>query len=804
MRTVSFSIVVAIIFSAFGLSIQAGGSVLEIISGINDTEPVRSNMLRLEAQVLADSDDSSCDPEKMREFILDETQNPAARIFAQELFETRFPESSASLDPVMLESPNPELRYPVIARLLEKADKLKEKNELEKASVIYHALLFRAGSLEQTNRIANSLSGIEKERPLSGFGIDFNQARDCGYLIEWKVSIPYENSDGNGIDEKYPPEEFGAAEEGGSEWKTLEADKPDGKLDLEPFADGKTNFSIYARHILDSPETKKVSIRYSTQKTGKVWLNGVEIGRFPINDDGGDVPDKYEMTAELKPGRNVLLVKNSRYTEPVEAVPHGSNDTPRGTNAANTTERAAPGGPPRGGPGGGRSGWPFQIRICDETGVPLILAETAKKPPIPDSLFEKDDPEPENQNFQNDKSPLGKEVSGLDFTQFRTERHNPVFKDVPCLENVLENGPKWKVPIKGNSASSPIIVGDRVIVTSADGPGESRLHTSAFDLGSGRKLWERTIKATGSLLCYRPFSSLAAHTPASDGKRIIAMFSGNDLLCFDLEGKLLWYRPLGLENPDVIVSVGMAASPLILDGKVIVQCQSNTRSFAEALNIETSETIWKTERPKGQGWSSPTVFIRKDGSKLLVFQDRTGCFIHDPADGKMLGNYEVKCGLTCSPLCTSDTVYFASNGLTAMRFDVSDSSPEVLWSETKIAAGSASIAIDDGKLYIIKSPGILLCADAKSGEMIWQIRVPGSFYASPVVLGNHLFAVNQQGIAYHVLLGEEKGKVLEEIEIGEDVLGSPVVSEKAILIRSKTALIRFDLSPPRENLVGTP
>ncbi|MDR2439586.1 MAG: PQQ-binding-like beta-propeller repeat protein [Planctomycetaceae bacterium] len=602
-------------------------------------------------------------------------------------------------------------------------------------------------------------------------------------------------------------------------------------------------------------------IRFSTQKTGKVWLNGTEIGCFPLNDDGGDVPDKYMMEAKLQAGQNVLLVKNTRYTEtpPITVasqtvtpgtVTHGAATpeiTTTGTAAAETnTPSYAPrpnpsgdvtatasGGTPSSrrnqsgsmsGSGGGMAmmggmgGWIFQVRVCNTNEIPFSIAKSIsgnkKLPPFPDSVFAVSDTDDDQQNSETENKSVsdtqsfdtklsdiqssdtklsGTEYSRVPFMQFRGTACNPVLKTISCSEKMFEKEPVWKTTISGEGVSSPIIVNDRIIVTSADGAGENRLHTTAYDLGTGRKIWRRTLKATGSLLCYRPFSSVAANTPASDGEHIVAFFSSNDLACFSPDGQLLWYRPLGLENPKVIVSVGMAASPLIVDKTLIVQCQSNAESFAEAMDISTGQTIWKIERPKGQGWSSPTVLPQKDGSKFIVFVDRTGCFVHSLATGEQLTSYEGKCMLTSSPVCVDGTVYFSFGGTTALRYNAEEKTQEILWTEPKLSVGSPSPLIDGEKLYIIKSPGVLICANRTSGEIFWQTRLSGSFYATPIIIGNHLIAASQQGILYHILLNEKKSETLENIELGEDILSTPAVTDDSILIRSKNSLYRFNL-----------
>ncbi|MDR1962905.1 MAG: PQQ-binding-like beta-propeller repeat protein [Planctomycetaceae bacterium] len=829
--TMNYSLLTTFIFCTVAPLLVADDALFDLLKRIDNKKPVEANLLRVEAQTLLDSQRSNkkFPADELVGFILDTAQNPDGRVLALDILEEHDPQRAASLDRQLIDDPVGGLRYNVVARIIKRADQLLENEQFSEAATIYHALLVRAAALDQTAAIVRALLKINNKKPLSELGIEYGGAKDAGYLVHWEVSEPYENPDNKGLDTVYPPEQTNIVTNSLT-WKPMETDNIDGKLNLFPFTDKKTNVSLYARTILESPVAQTVSIRYSTQKTGKVWLNGTEIGCFPLNDDGGDVPDKYVMGVELQAGQNVLLVKNTRYSEtpPAGSSPAGSSHaTGSGTNAPSYAPRPNPPGDtapttqeggtpsPRRTPSGGASGysgggmsmmggmggWLFQVRICNDKGIPFRVAGFEKQRPLPDSVFVISDTESysetkkvENSVTSNSDTKLpGKESSAVPFMQFRGAACNPVLKTVSCGEKVFDKEPIWKTLIPGEGVSSPIIVKDRIIVTSADGAGENRLHTTAYDLGTGQKIWRRTLKATGSLLCYRPFSSVAANTPASDGEYIVAFFSSNDLVCFSPDGTLCWYRPLGLENPKVIVSVGMAASPLIVDKTLIVQCQSNAESFAEAMDISTGKTIWKTERPKGQGWSSPTVLFQKDGSKSIVFVDRTGCSVHSLATGEKLTTYEGKCALTSSPVCVDETVYFSLGGTTALRYGVTEKTPEILWTEPKLSVGSPSPVIDGNKLYIIKSPGVLICADRISGTIFWQTRLSGSFYATPIIVGNHLIAASQQGMIYHVLLNDEKGEMLEDIELGEEVLSTPAVSDNSILIRSKKSLYRFRL-----------
>ena len=80
---------------------------------------------------------------------------------------------------------------------------------------------------------------------------------------------------------------------------------------------------------------------------------------------------------------------------------------------------------------------------------------------------------------------------------------------------------------------------------------------------------------------------------------------------------------------------GPASSPIIWNGLVILQCDTQADSFVLALNAETGETVWKTERDELPSWGTPTVAMTSAGPELVT---NASNFIrgYDPRTGKEL------------------------------------------------------------------------------------------------------------------------------------------------------------------------
>src|SRR5262249_10342798 len=141
----------------------------------------------------------------------------------------------------------------------------------------------------------------------------------------------------------------------------------------------------------------------------------------------------------------------------------------------------------------------------------------------------------------------------------------------------------WKADLPGRGVSSPVVVGSRVFVTASSGTRQDRLHVLAFDASSGKSLWRRTLWATGPTSSH-PKTAMAAPTPASDGRHLVALFATNDLACLDLDGNILWLRSLHEEHPGATDGRGLASSPLIAGTTVVVQVECQNLSFAAGID----------------------------------------------------------------------------------------------------------------------------------------------------------------------------------------------------------------------------
>ncbi|MEX2581500.1 MAG: PQQ-binding-like beta-propeller repeat protein [Verrucomicrobiales bacterium] len=348
----------------------------------------------------------------------------------------------------------------------------------------------------------------------------------------------------------------------------------------------------------------------------------------------------------------------------------------------------------------------------------------------------------------------------------------------------------WKVALPGRGLGSAILVGDKVFVTAASGPEQKLLHVLCFHGGNGEPIWERRFRATGRTMSHKK-TAVAAPTPASDGERIYALFSSNDLICLDLEGNLRWMRGLTLDYPNASNSLGLASSPIVAGDTLVAQIENDSESFAAGFDLHTGENKWKIERPKAANWTSPTV-LEADGEKIVALQSSKGILGVFPSTGSTVFTIGGGASTIPSSAPAGDRLFIPAHGLTVFRVSAGGGEPEKLWNESAQRPGTASPLVLGGKAYVVNNAGVLSCADTTTGERLWRMRLTGPISASPVAGDNdRLYVFSETGVGQVVDVSGAEGKVVSEIELEETILSTPSLDEGAVYIRSDGHLWKF-------------
>jgi outer membrane protein assembly factor BamB len=372
-----------------------------------------------------------------------------------------------------------------------------------------------------------------------------------------------------------------------------------------------------------------------------------------------------------------------------------------------------------------------------------------------------------------------------DWPQFRGPNAAGIASaDLPDKLEPTENF-RWKADLPGRGVSGPIVAGGKVFVTANSGMQQTRLHLLAFNAATGRKLWERQFWATGQTIC-NPLTCMAAPTPVTDGRHVYALFGTGDLACLDTDGNVAWLRSLSLDYPRMTNHVGRAASPVLADGVLVVPLESQGASYVLGVDPQTGRNVWKVERALENCYTTPVVACRWGRTEVLV-QSPNALTALDPATGKTLWSFDAEpLSDIASPVATGDLVLgMLRGGMVALR-PSAGGLPAVAWKTAKLASMAPSALVADGKVYVIKRD-ILTCGDLADGKVLWDIRLKGYFWASPVLAGDKLYIIGQDGAATVVRIGA-KGEVVGTSDLKEQFFGTPAVANGAMYLRSDKCL----------------
>jgi len=348
----------------------------------------------------------------------------------------------------------------------------------------------------------------------------------------------------------------------------------------------------------------------------------------------------------------------------------------------------------------------------------------------------------------------------------------------------------WKLALPGRGLASPIVVGDRAFVTCASGPDQKRLHVYCIGADDGGIIWERRFWATGRTMTHRK-TNVAAPTPCSDGRRIFALFSSNDLVCLDRDGNVLWLRGLTYDYPNASNSLGLASSPVVVDETLVVQSENDSQSFAAGIDVVTGKNRWIKDRPKAANWTSPVVV---PGDPVVVgLQSRSGLLGLVPSTGSEVWEYTGGASTIPSSVTADGVIYVPSHGITALRPPSDGSQPKQLWRNAQISPGTGSPLVVGDRLFTLNKGGVLTATDRHTGERLWRMRTTGPHSASPVAAGTRLYLFNETGLGEIVdVAGEGEGAVISQIDLGETILCTPAVANGALYVRSDGFLWKLD------------
>jgi outer membrane protein assembly factor BamB len=265
---------------------------------------------------------------------------------------------------------------------------------------------------------------------------------------------------------------------------------------------------------------------------------------------------------------------------------------------------------------------------------------------------------------------------------------------------------------------------------------------------------------------------------------------------------IVWQRRLPLQH-----GVGPGSSPLIDESRLVLIQDGMERQYVTALDKQTGETIWVTDRPEmdaptgdqKKAYCTPIKITDRLGREQLICMGSQWMVAYEPETGEEI--WKVRHGKGFSvvprPVHGDGVVYFSTGfgkpQLWAVKVDGSGDVTEthVLWTVRRGIPAKPSPILHDGLIYVMEDNGIASCFDAKSGEEVWKERVGGKYSASPVLVNDLLYFASHEGKVTVVRSGREYDEVAVN-ELAGQIMASPVIVNDALILRTAEAMYRIE------------
>ncbi len=393
------------------------------------------------------------------------------------------------------------------------------------------------------------------------------------------------------------------------------------------------------------------------------------------------------------------------------------------------------------------------------------------------------------------------------------------------------NNVAWKVAVP-LGYSSPIVTGQRIFLTAETDAG---LETLGLDRRDGRIVWQQKV-----VMKKRDESEdsggtgPAAPTPATDGKSVFVLFGTFGLIAYDLEGQEQWRQRLA--KPNHVAS----GSLILINDMLILVCDQNSGSFVEARDKHTGRRLWRTERPEFRVSRATPFHWVHGGDEELIVPGSGKLMAYDPRNGTEKWRYSGTSRVaTSSPTSGDNLLFFSSSkqaddmtsaanaaakadeasgaaaspfgglgefihpevpkfgeGIVALRPGGSGdiTSTHLAWKSTRSIPYAASPLFYKGRLFTIKTGGMVSAYDVKSGSPIYRderLDTLDNYYASPVAAGDRVYFACVDGVISVISATDSKPTVLARNHLRDSIVGTPALVDGTILVRTSKWLYSF-------------
>jgi outer membrane protein assembly factor BamB len=387
---------------------------------------------------------------------------------------------------------------------------------------------------------------------------------------------------------------------------------------------------------------------------------------------------------------------------------------------------------------------------------------------------------------------------------WRGPEQNGVCKEtnLPFVWNATKNI-AWKLRMPGMGGSTPVIWGDRIFLTSADGDDVVLLCAST----AGKQLWKKTV-GKGAMLYMRGEGNQASASPSTDGKHVWAFVGTGDFACFDFDGNKTWSFNVQDRYGMFKINHGIHTTPVLLGDRLYLCLLHANVHLLIALDKETGKEMWKIDRPHSamgeskEAYTTPCIWHEGKETCLVILGNdvatchritdgievwRVGGFNPSKPGGKYITSHRIisspaaEGDLLVIPTCRNLDIFAMKPGA---HGNLQPGNSNELWRKTKGGPDVPCPLVHDGLVYLCAAEdGFLTCLDGKTGNALWDEKLhPYRYRASPVFADGKVYLMSRDGFCTVV----KAGKTLETLavnELQEEFTASPAIANGRLYLR---------------------
>ena len=357
---------------------------------------------------------------------------------------------------------------------------------------------------------------------------------------------------------------------------------------------------------------------------------------------------------------------------------------------------------------------------------------------------------------------------------------------------------RWKAKLPGRGWSTPVIVGDRIWMTSASDNGHE-LSVICVSRKDGTVLQREKLFEVDSPKSRNKMNSYASPSPVTDGEFVYVNYGTYGVACLHAQtGKTVWSRrDVNLDHQE-----GPGSSLILHQETLIFHCDGRDVQFLIALNCKTGKTVWRTKRSidlskvgdfSRKAFTTPLI-VKTDQGVRMISPAAQGCYCYDPQSGRELWRVSYR-GFSAvpRPVVSNGLAFvvdgFANPKIYAIRHDGKGdiTKSHVEWVYSQNGPSTPSPIVVGRQLLFVSDKGILSSISTEKGELRWKHRIGGNFSASPIVANEQLYLFDRDGKTTILRLGDSP-QVLAVNELDEGLMASPAVSGNALFLRTPSYL----------------